>query len=333
MKPTPPLSEENRRINRMRRISVFIFTYLIFSFVWWTFLLLIKNQDAYQSKYQLLAERQSPAAALEQIQKDYSRQRWMVLGESAASFLVLMTTFYFLNRGYRREVIHSRQQRNFLLSITHELKSPLASIQLALETLQRHALTPEQSGLVTRQALAETGRLNRLISDILLSARLEAAYRPERTPIDLTELLEDILAQYRAKFPHARFFLHPAPEGAWVLGEASLLQSVASNLLENAVKYADLPQPEIIIRLANESNHLRWEIADNGPGIPHNLRNLIFDRFFRAQEESIRTTKGAGLGLSIVRDIVRSHRGRISVTDNHPRGALFIIELPLANPS
>lgn len=262
------------------------------------------------------------------LKKQYTRQEYMILGEAVVFTISLLIGLWLINRGYKQEVASARQQHNFLLSITHELKSPLASIRLVLETIQKRKLPPDKTLQLSRGALVETERLNALVNDLLLSARLEAAYQPNTETVDLAQMLEDIIERLRNKYPEVSFAFHKQTATEKIQGDESGLASVIINLLENAVKYSITPI-EIDANIRQEEDCLVLEIGDNGIGIDDKEKSKIFDKFYRIGNEDTRKTKGTGLGLYIVNQIIKAHSGTITVKDNEPSGTLFHIKLPL----
>ncbi len=325
---------------QLRLLSNIVIAYMMIAFAWWTVLLYTKNQDAFQAKAEywklvLIAENQVANDAefrrtpvYLDLEKKYTRQEWMIFGEASFFVVSLVIGFYLINRGYNEEVRVAKEKRNFLLSITHELKSPIASIKLVLETFLKRNLPKPQQDQLTEAGIKETNRLHGLVNDLLLAARLEGSYEPNFEPIDLVEMLEDILANLRTKYPQVQFDLTTSGEIDPIEGDATGLNSIAINLLENAVKYS--PQPaDIDISVARENGHLIWEIADHGFGIPANEKEKVFTRFYRVGNEDTRKTKGTGLGLYIVDQLVKAHRGKISVQDNQPQGTIFRIKLPI----
>ncbi len=320
-------------------LSYGVIAYMLIAFAWWSVLLFTKNRDAFYAKRDLLhigmiAEglvenneafiQSEPYKALEQ---RYRRQEWMILGEVSVFVFSLIIGIWLINRGYHKEVIAAKQRRNFLLSITHELKSPIASIRLVLETLLKRELKREQFEKLSQTALNETDRLHMLVEDLLLSAKLETAYQPNLEPLDLSDLLQDLVFKMQAKYHNAHFTYHENISDPTILGDKSGLTSVALNLLENAVKYSTGPA-NIDVQLTEHHGKLRLEVADQGIGIEESEKKQIFEKFYRVGNEDTRKTKGTGLGLYIVEQIVKAHEGTIIVLDNEPRGTIFRIELP-----
>ena len=314
---------------------------MLLAFTWWSVLLFTKNRDAFGAKTELLRialaaqelyineENFQQTSVYRQLEKDYSRQEWMILGEGMAFSITLLIGLYLINRGYNREMQAARQRRNFLLSITHELKSPISSIRLVLETLNKRKLEEKQKEKLLRSGLQENERLHRLVNDLLLSAKLEATYQPIFTELDLVSLLRDLIEQVSQKFPDAS--IHTTlPSELPFQGDATGMRSLLLNLLENALKYSD-PPADIRINGQKDATNILLEIADQGHGIPDREKNKIFEKFYRVGNEDTRKTKGTGLGLYIVKEIVTAHGGKIQVLNNKPKGTVFKITLPNSN--
>jgi signal transduction histidine kinase len=328
---------------RLRFLSYLVIAYMMMAFTWWAVLLYNKNRDAFEAKSRLMQSEMLASGLIDQpeelkkthqyaqLSKHYTRQEWMIVGEAVVFVISLVLGVYFINRGYNKEMIASQQSRNFLLSITHELKSPIASIRLVLETLLRRDLPKDKSQQLQQNALTETERLNTLVNNLLFSAKLEYTYRPNREPLDLQELLEEIIAKLKDKYPEASFSFAQKGEMPYFQGDKMGMISVVLNLLENAVKYSGNGGKALIeAQLSMDSpEQIKLEVKDQGVGIPEKERKIIFKKFYRVGNEDTRTAKGTGLGLYIVDQIIRAHAGRINVLDNVPRGTIFEILLPL----
>lgn len=327
-----------------KRLQVFtyaVLAYMLLAFVWWSVLLFTKNRDAFRAKVELLKIGMVAEGLISQeiefyqsarylsLKKQYDRQERMVIGESMALILSVLAGIYIIYHAYRREMGSARQQRNFLLSITHELKSPIAGIRLVLETLMRRELKPEQVQRLGDNAIKEVDRLTGLVEDLLLSARLETAYDPHFEPLDLDELLQDVLHRIAAKYPAFEWQYSSSDHIPAIRADKTGIVSVVTNLLENAAKYST-PPASIGLSLHNLQNQLvEIRVTDEGMGIPAQEKQRIFDKFYRVGNEDTRQTKGTGLGLFIVRETVKAHRGKIRVADHHPRGTVFSITLPM----
>ena len=329
-----------KKYSRLKILTYAVIVYLLFAFTWWSILLFVKNQDAFQAKAELLRigmiaegiyttdEAFLKSEAYLYLKKKYRRQVLMIMGESGAFVITLIIGVWLINRGYNREMQAIQQGRNFLLSITHELKSPIASIRLVLETLQKRQLNEAQKQQLSQSGLKETDRLHRLVNDLLFSAKLESAYQPYFEEINFGQLLANQIANFREKYPDGHFKLELEESLPSLKMDEAGITSVINNLIENAVKYSEGP-PHIDVYLSRNGNFLRLEIADQGIGIPAKEKNRIFLKFYRVGNEDTRKTKGTGLGLYIVQQIVRAHKGQIQVRDNQPNGSIFILQFPL----
>jgi signal transduction histidine kinase len=327
---------------RLKLLTYGLLAYILLAFLWWSVLLFTKNRDAFQAKadkWQLVLAAQgkidTPDDFLktdlyQNMRRDYQRQEWMIVTEGVALLGGVIIGIYFVYRGYQREVVTTKQQRNFLLSITHELKSPIAGIRLILETFQnRKELSPAIKEKLSASGLRETDRLTGLVEDLLLSAKLESRhYELQREALDLGEIIVDTAEKVQSKYPTAKIDLDIEEDLPFFSGDPGGMVSVALNLIENAAKYSQ-PNPEIRIELYRRGSELHWNVADNGPGISDADKKRIWRKFYRVGSEDTRISKGTGLGLYIVRQLVDIHDGTIRVVDNEPRGSRFEVRLPL----
>ncbi len=313
---------------------------MLIAIAWWSILLFKMNRDVLQARSRenriLMIADGVIKSDVEFMATDfykgllteYKRQERMILGESIFFVISLIIGVYLINRGYNKEIDAAQQRRNFLLSITHELKSPIASIKLVLETFIKRELSATHINKFSNNALKETERLNVLVNDLLLAARVETAYTPHLEKINLIQFLGEIIERLQNKYPAIAFGFRKPEKEIIIQGDKTGLTSVAVNLLENAVKYsAENPKVSIVVRQDGKAN-LRLEFADNGIGIPDKEKSKIFERFYRVGNEDTRRTKGTGLGLYIVNQIVLAHNGTIEVLNNRPKGTIFSISLP-----
>lgn len=224
----------------------------------------------------------------------------------------------------------NRRQSNFMDSITHELKSPIASLKLYLQTLNRRQVSSQEQEDFCRYMLEDVERLDELINHLLEAARLER--KPvggEIEEIDLSELLaecaEAVCVRYRVPLETIRLELQPCA----VRARRVDVDMIFRNLIDNAVKYAGT-EPRVVVSLTpTPSGSTTTRIADNGRGIPRPLRRKIFGRFVRLGMELQREKPGTGLGLYIVRTLVVRMRGRIRVRDAiDGTGTVFEVQLP-----
>lgn len=317
----------------------FVILYVMIAGSWWAYLLYIKNEDALAAKKQVLwysmKEQgiESEQVYLESVEytrlvEQYERQKWMIFGESSVLLVLMIFGIWRIAKSRQKELAVARQQRNFLLSITHELKSPIAVIKLTLDTFRKRTLTKEQSQMLTKNALADTERLNKLVEDLLLAARVDGGYQYTFETIDLAELIAECIGIASPKYQGTIDFNCQVNQSILNKGDKTTLTSVVLNIIENAIKYAKDTSKIIVNLNKHKDNAFCLEIADFGQGIPKTEREHIFNKFYRIGNEDTRKTKGTGLGLYIAKQVVEAHKGNISVRSNEPTGSIFSIVLP-----
>ncbi len=222
----------------------------------------------------------------------------------------------------------NRRQSNFIDSVTHELKSPIASLKLYLQTLNRRRTSAEEQAEFHRAMLEEVERLDRLINHVLDAGRLEADRLGPVEDVPLAPLLRECAEMICLRYQVPADTVCLDVEPCAVRGRPIDLDMIFRNLLDNAVKYAG-PQPRVEVTVRVEDRTAVIQVCDNGRGIPPPLRRKIFGRFVRLGTELERDKPGTGLGLYIVRTQVRRLRGSIRVGDRPSgSGALFEVRLP-----
>jgi signal transduction histidine kinase len=325
-------------IKRNRFFTVLAILYIVFAFVWWTVLLLRKHKEAQTAyvqsiRYQLqkddkytTEEAMMHTPQYLAIKKMDERYRRMIFGEGLVLFLGLLWGIWIIHRAFQKEIALTNQRRNFLLSITHELKSPIASIQLILDTFRKRKLEEKQQEQLLQSANKEVDRLGELVNNLLLSARLESGYVLTKEELNLANLFDDILSKMAIRFPKASINI-VQKEVPIMRADKQGLISILTNLVENAIKYSE-NQAIINIDYSYENDAFHIKIADNGVGIDAHEKKKIFEKFYRVGNEDVRKTKGTGLGLYIVNEIVKAHKGSIQVLDNQPKGSIFHVILP-----
>ena len=224
----------------------------------------------------------------------------------------------------------TRRQSNFIDSVTHELKSPLASMKLGLQTLSRRQMSHEQQTEFYRFMLDDIERLDRLINQILAAGRLDSErIDGQAEDVDLGEFLQQCAATVCTAYRVPPETVRLECEACTVRARPAELDLIFRNLLDNAVKYGGSPpQVEVTLR-RGAAGTARARITDNGRGIPRPLRRKIFGRFVRLGLELEREKPGTGLGLYIVRTLVKRLRGQILVRDGGRKsGTTFEVVLP-----
>jgi len=257
---------------------------------------------------------------------------WAVLGVGVALLVVVLAGVIVYLALTVKAIALSQRQSNFIDSVTHELKSPLASLKLYLQTLTRRTVPAEQQADFHRFMLQDVERLDGLVDHLLDAAR--TLHRKPSATADVTELaplLESVRAAVTQRHAVAADCVRvECGPGLVVKGRETDVEIVLRNLVDNAVKYS-LPEPEVEVTAAAAAGRVTVRVADNGPGIPLAERHAVFRRFVRLGSELERSTPGTGLGLFLVRSLVKQLRGKVSAKGRiGQRGSIFEVELPAA---
>ncbi|MFN0051022.1 MAG: sensor histidine kinase [Planctomycetales bacterium] len=256
------------------------------------------------------------------------RWAWLTVGTIFISLILIGVVVYLI--WTIKEVRLNRRQANFIDSVTHELKSPIASIKLCLQTLDMRHVSPEQQREFHRFMLEDVQRLDALIDHLLEVARLDHLERPEQIEdVRLDALLQSSAEEIQRRYQFGPGQLRLELTPCIVRGSPRDLEMVFLNLLDNAAKYGGT-EPQVVVQTQlQKPDRVLVRISDSGRGIRFELRRKVFQRFFRGGTELERTTKGTGLGLYIVKSLVRKMKGKVHVHGRGPlRGATFDVELP-----
>ena len=315
--------------------------YILVAITWWA-VLLHREHDALYDAYDAINEQQVKTnnaqiesirtMSIDALKKQRRRKTAMILSEATFIGLGLLIGLWVINNGYRNLVQAEKLKQNFLLSISHELKSPIASAKLAFESLLRLKKTDDQTKLIAEQGLGETNRLHELVKNILLATRLETGYLPEIQKIDLVDRLQKLISTQQMQHNDATIDLVVDPTLITERLDVQAFDIIANNLIENAIKYST-KGAFIYVSLSRKDETLHFSVADQGVGISDVEKEKIFDRFYRIGEEKKRSSKGTGLGLFLVKELITKNNGRISIKDNKPEGVIFKIEWPLNHPT
>ncbi len=248
------------------------------------------------------------------------RRRDTELGQMAASFDAMVDS---LEDAVAQATHSEAAMRRFLADASHELRTPVAALQATAETLLREQPSRPRRDQLEAELARGTQRLGRLVDDLLNLARLQANEPLRAEPVDLTQVSESVVSETRARTPAHISVAYPGP--AMVIGDPDALTRALRNLLDNAVR-AGGDDGRILVKLQRSPTHVRATVSDNGPGVPPDARQRIFEGFVRLNGSS---SAGTGLGLAIVRAIARQHHGSVTC-DDCEIGAHFTLELPAA---
>lgn len=231
-----------------------------------------------------------------------------------------------------REIRRNEQHDAFINAVTHELKTPIASIRLYLETLQTRAVDEEKRQEFYGIMLDDSDRLLATIEQVLRTGRIGAASRKlNLSRIELNGVIEECLARARALHrlaPGALLYQPSTP--AAILGDLDEVRAAVSNLIDNAIKYSGNAVDVTIATEKVDENYISLRVRDQGPGIAKSELKQIFKRFYRAPGPLAMRVKGTGLGLYIVRSVAKRHGGRAWAESEGPgRGSTFVLQLPI----
>lgn len=285
--------------------------YVFAQFTWWWYLIFKLNHALVPDK------------------EFYTRIIWMITGEGLVFFILLILGIIAVRNAFKRQENLTKREENFLLSVSHELKTPIASVQLFLQTLQKHDhLTDQEKQKIYSNALKEVNRLDSIVSNILVARQIESGestLQKEKIKLDdfiikRIEILKSTLAKNHT--------IHLKLEPIETYIDKLSFESILTNLIENSVKYSSKGSV-INVELTSKNSEFILSILDNGIGITNEEKKHIFNKFYRVQSDLTRHTKGTGLGLFIIKHLVNSHQGTIKLLDNNPKGLIVKINIPI----
>ena len=303
----------------------FLLLYIIAALIWW--FIELQQQSHQMAVYKLLELQAGDPAYLQKldaVNTEEKRKNAQFIGEGLIFLLVILIGAVFVYRAVRRQLRMAQQQQNFMMAITHELKTPIAVAKLNLETLQKHKLEENKQQKLISATLQEANRLNTLTNNILLSSQLEGGgYKLSKEELDFSSLAGKCISDFHTRFPDRILHTDIEPD-IDITGDALLLQILINNLLDNAIKYAP-GTSAISLSMKKNPQGIFLKCADQGPGIAATEKKKIFDRFYRIGNEQVRKTKGTGLGLYLCKKIAQDHNAGIQVADNQPSGSIFTV--------
>jgi signal transduction histidine kinase len=308
-----------------------LFGYILLQFLWWEILLVRQNDQIINEKQKLIELASIDEAKLksdiEILHHKKKMQTVMIVSEGTVFLLLLLFGMYKIKQAIDKERSLNNQQNNFFLSITHELKTPIAATKLQLQTLQKQKLDEDTKQELISNALMENDRLNMLIDNVLLASRLETDGFVFKTQSqDLGSLISVIANRYYKNEINKKEIVLDIKQGVHAAVDEQAFPSIVTNLVDNAIKYSGDPK-KITLSLDKENNEAVLSVKDEGRGIDDRDKERIFDKFFRLGNEETRSSKGTGLGLYIVNYIAKKHNGKILVKNNTPKGTIFELRL------
>lgn len=301
------------KLNKVKKQTAFFFyllgAYVVIQFIWWGYHLI-----------ELTKEIDSQKAIV-------SKKIFMIFSEGSVFLLILILGLLKIRNSIKKELRLSERQKNFLLSVTHELKTPLAANKLYLQTIVKRELEDSKRTELIEKAIIENQRLEAMIDNILNASRIESqVVQIHREKFNLSNLLKEIADRFN-KSLQKNIIILDTLSNISVEADLFMIETSINNLIENALKYAGNHKEITLYLKKTIDSRIIFGVKDQGPGVPFEYQNEIFEKFVRSGNEETRSQKGTGLGLFIVAEFIRIHGGKISYKNNTPIGANFEITL------
>ena len=316
------------KTNRLRIIFLVywvLLAYIIAALVWW--FIALNRQNVQMASFEIsqlkIGDPNNPKQ-LTEILAITKRKTAQYVGEGAIFLLLILSGAVFIYRAVRRQFKSGQDQQNFMMAITHELKTPIAITKLNLETLLKRKLEESQQQRLIQNTIQEANRLNALCNNMLLASQMEAGgHRITKEEINLSELTIACIKDFIIRYPQ-RIFQAEVVGDIYIMGDRFLLQMAINNLIDNAIKYS--PKNSVIsILLYQQQKVITLVIRDQGKGIEAAEKKKVFDKFYRIGNKATKEAKGTGLGLYLTKKIALQHDASIFVGDNTPTGSDFTI--------
>jgi two-component system phosphate regulon sensor histidine kinase PhoR len=304
--------------------------YIVLQFLWWEVLLVKQSDNIISLKQNIAALSSSDDKIIfrdiADLQQKKNARVYMIVGEGTVFLLILLFGVYQVRKSIKRESELANQKSNFILSVSHELKTPIAATKLQLQTLLKHDLERDKQKELLTNALTENNRLHKLVDNVLMANQIENNNLSiQKENLNLSELLENTVKRYFSEQLDKKNISLKIEPDIFYSGDKELLPSIFINLIENAIKYSfETLSIEVILKSINNKPLL--EIKDQGCGISDQEKTTVFQKFFRSGSENTRKTKGTGIGLFIVKSICDLQQIQIKILNNQPAGSVFQIQ-------
>ena len=309
-----------------------LFLYVISAIGFWGYSLQSKSEEIFKLENQNAKLQKSNLSDIEYNQIIFeatdkkSRRRMQYWGEGSTFLIVILISAVFVYRAFYKQIQLTKLQRNFMMSVTHELKTPLAGVILNLQTMLRRKVEPEIQTKLLKSSEREAKRLSNLCNNILVSTQLEDGGRQlYQSDCDIADVAMQTADDFMETIEQRQLIVDSALEETYIIrGDAGLWQLVISNLLQNAHKYSPIEKP-ITLKLLSQNNKLILQVIDEGNGIPDEEKKLIFNKFYRVGNEKTRQSQGTGVGLYLVKKVIELFKNDITVRNNERQGSIFEI--------
>lgn len=312
-----------------RLIFSLLVTYVVLQFLWWETLLVKQSNEIISQHQKLIAlsvsDFDKASQQIEQLESKKNTRVYMIVGEGTVFLLILLYGIHLVRKSIRKETQLNNQQKNFILSVSHELKTPLAATKLQLQTMLKHELSRDKQEMLLNNALAENNRLHKLIDNVLIANQIEGnTLNINRTELDFSDYISSLMNQYFSEQLKNNTISLDIESNIVNSIDKDLFPSIMINLVENALKYSG-DVVKVIVRLKKLNGQIALEVCDYGIGIPDEEKEKVFEKFYRSGDEDTRKSKGTGIGLYLVKSICDLHHAKISIIPNVPKGSIFQI--------
>jgi signal transduction histidine kinase len=306
------MSKNQSNLGKRGWLTAFLGAYILLQFLWWASLLVRQQRQIFELNN----------ATDEKLNQAIR----MIIGEGLVFFGLLSLGFIVIWRSIKREIEQARKERHFLLAVTHELKTPIAGSQIAIDSLRKHEWDEKTKNLLLDDAQAGLTRLEQRVENILQNNRLISGKEMTKVLFEPEEVVTHVMQRhlvgpYQERVIELQNEIHEAFE---IEGDADALALAWGNLLENALKYSPAQEP-VIIGIDRTEDGLSVSFDDGGSGIPKDQRDNVLKKFERLKDSE---TSGTGLGLYLADQILRMHKGRLRIETNERGGSRIATWIP-----
>lgn len=262
---------------------------------------------------------------------------WLVLSIGDVFLALILTALVLFLVSSVRQTLYVRRQKTFIDSVTHELKSPLASLRLCLDTMEVRELTPPMRARFIQMMKDDVSRLQAFIEHVLEAGRIEhnerdLEFEPTLVPELVNRCIKQVVQRHHVSADRIAVEMTLTNAETPIISDPIALDIIVTNLLDNAIKYSP-PNSPIRLRICDTAGRLQIEVKDQGIGIPRPKLKSIFRRFYRIRRKEVADVRGTGLGLYVVHSLVRRLSGRIvAESEGDQRGSTFRVDLPFQHP-
>jgi len=305
----------------------FLLAYILAALIFWYIDLNAQNQELTRLRLNAVNPHETNyVEKVNHINDIRDRKNIQYTGEGITFLLMIIAGAIYVFRIIKKQLVQAEQQKNLMIAITHELKTPIAITRLNLETMQMRKLEFAQQQKLIRSSIQEANRLNTLCNNMLFMSQLNSGdSKLSNEMLDLSNVARDCVSDFVARYPDRKILIESENE-IIISGDKILLQLAINNLLDNAIKYSE-KDDVVLVKIFKANRKVNLKVIDRGIGIKDSEKKRIFEKYFRG---SGMQAKGTGLGLYLTRKIVKQHHGIISFRNNEYGGTTFDIQLKAA---